>query len=243
MDNGLRHPNGCKKVQVANSHFDWTSSPYLLSFVFAHTTRAQAPTALPPVAAMSHKGSPELPRRVVDKVLGNLQHLPDSWPLMRFDLILHKSESFYAFWRRFLHLNEYLRNNLTPDTANATIDAHARGLTEHVVQFLAEWILMALEPARAITKARAPDFLFLHEKDFWFKQIWVDLYQTMALDRQRSYTRPVLGLVRSRRTSSTSLALALSFFRLFMVLLHSEVTMSCQRGFLYDVACFQKRLR
>ena len=74
--------------------------------------RAEAPTALPPVAAMSHEGSPELPRRVVDKVLGNLQHLPDSWPLMRFDLMLHKSDSFYAIWRRFLHLNEYLRNNL-----------------------------------------------------------------------------------------------------------------------------------
>ena len=142
---------------------------------------------------MSHEGSPELPRRVVDKVLGNLQ-LPDSWPLMRFDLMLHKSGSFYAIWRRFLHLNEYLRNNLTPDTANATIDAHARGLTEHLVQFLAEWILMALEPA--ITKARAPDFLFLHEKDFWFKQIWVDLHQTMVLDREGSYTRPALGLVR-----------------------------------------------
>ena len=55
---------------------------------------------------------------------------------------------------------------------------------------------MALEPARAITKTRAPDFLFLHEKDFWFKQIWVDLHQTMVLDREGSYTRPVLGLVR-----------------------------------------------
>ena len=151
---------------------------------------------LPPVAAMSHKGSLELPRRVADKVLGNLQHLPDSWPLMRFDLMLHKLESFYAIWRRFLHLNEYLRNNLTPDTANATIDTHARGLTEHLVQFLAEWILMALEPTRAITKACAPDFLFLHDKDFWFKQIWVDLHQTMVLDRQESYTRPVLNLVR-----------------------------------------------
>ena len=61
---------------------------------------------------------------------------------------------------------------------------------------LAEWILVALEPARAITKTRAPDFLFLHEKDFWFKQIWVDLHQTMVLDREGSYTRPVLGLVR-----------------------------------------------
>ena len=29
-----------------------------------------------------------------------------------------------------------------------------------------------------------------------FKQIWVDLHQTMVLDREGSYTRPVLGLVR-----------------------------------------------
>ena len=80
------------------------------------------------------------------------------------------------------------------ETANATIDEHARGLTEHLVQFLAEWIIMALEPARAITKVRAPDYLFVREKDFWFKQIWVDLRQTMVLDRQGSYSRPVIGL-------------------------------------------------
>ena len=142
------------------------------------TTRtiAPAPAVLTPVATMSHEGSPELPRRVVDNIIGNLQHLPDSWPLIRFDLMLHKSANYYAIWRRFLRLNEYLRN-FTPDTANATIDAHARGLTEHLVQFLAEWIIMALEPARVITKVRAPDFLFLHDKDFWFKQIWVDLHQ------------------------------------------------------------------
>ena len=158
-------------------------------------TSAPAPAELAPIATLSHEGSPELPRRVVDNIIGNLQHLPDSWPLIRFDLMLHKSANYYAIWRRFLHLNEYLRN-FTPDTANAAIDAHARGLTEHLVQFLAEWIIMALEPARVITKVRAPDFLFLHDKDFWFKQIWVDLHQTMVLDRQGSYTRPVIGLVR-----------------------------------------------
>ena len=200
--------------------------------------RAAAPATLPQAAAMSHEGSPELPRRVVDKVLGNLadavakryrpwpkglrtdslpwfdsplvqgasrlrytdkaqmqrpghtgrkalatkkdkvlgnlQHLPDAWPLMRFDLMLHKSSSFYAIWRRFLHLNEYLRNNLAPDTANATIDAHARGLTEHLVEFLAEWILMALEPARAITKTRAPDFFSCTRRTFGLnKSGWI----------------------------------------------------------------------
>ena len=117
------------------------------------TTRARTPAPAEPahITTLSQEGSPELPRRVVDKVLGNLQHLPDSWPLIRFDLMLHKSANYYAIWRRFLHLNEYVRN-LTPDTTNATIDAHARGLTEHLVQFLAEWIIMALEPAGSLQK-------------------------------------------------------------------------------------------
>ena len=122
----------------------------------ATTTRTStpAPAELAPLATLSHEGSPELPRRVVDSIIGNLQHLPDSWPLIRFDLMLHKSANYYAIWRRFLHLNKYLRN-FSPDTANDTIDAHAGGLIEHLVQFLAEWIIMALEPARVITKVRA----------------------------------------------------------------------------------------
>ena len=159
-----------------------------------------APAAPPAIHTLSHEGSPILPRAIFDKVLSNLRHLPENWPLMRFDLMLHKSASYYAIWRRFLRLNEYLRT-FSEQAANATIDAHARGLTEHLVQFLAEWIILALEPARAVTKVRAPDFLFLPEKDFWFKQIWVDLRQTMVLDRQGSYSRPVIGLVTGTQTA------------------------------------------
>ena len=62
-----------------------------------HTSAPQAPV---PIHTLSHEGSPEL-RQVADKVLGNLQRLPDSWPVIRFDLMLHKSASYYAIWRRF----------------------------------------------------------------------------------------------------------------------------------------------
>ena len=58
-------------------------------------TSAPAPAVLTPIATLSHEGSPELPRRVVDNIIGNLQHLPDSWPLIRFDLMLHKSAFFF----------------------------------------------------------------------------------------------------------------------------------------------------
>ena len=103
--------------------------------------------------------------------------------LIRFDLMLHKSASYYAIWRRFLHLNEYLRT-FSSKTADATIDAHARGLTEHLVQFLA----VALEPARVITKVRAPDFLFSMRKISGSNKS----VSTIVLDRQGSYTRPAM---------------------------------------------------
>ena len=134
-------------------------------------------------------------RPIVDKLLANVAHLPDNWPLMKMDLMLHKSESFYTVWRRFLHLNEWLRTD-DKEAADATIDSNARLLTQHLVQFLSEWIVMALEPARVVTKTRFPDYLFLHDKDFWFKQIWIDVHQAMVLDREGSYNGPVIGLVR-----------------------------------------------
>ena len=79
-----------------------------------------APAAPPPIHMLLREGLPTLPRTVVDKVLGNLQHLPDTWPLIRFDLMLRKSASYYAIWRRFLHLSEYLRT-FSPDTANVQL--------------------------------------------------------------------------------------------------------------------------
>ena len=41
-------------------------------------TRAPAPADPAPIATLSQEGSPEFPRRVVDKIFRNLQHLPDS---------------------------------------------------------------------------------------------------------------------------------------------------------------------
>ena len=59
--------------------------------------RTPAPEAPLPIHLLSHEGSPELPRTVVDKVLGNLQHLPDFWPLIRFDLMLHNRPATMPF--------------------------------------------------------------------------------------------------------------------------------------------------
>ena len=47
---------GGKEVQVANPHFDWTGSPRLLSFVFAHTTnKAEDRTRVTPFSVKHHR--------------------------------------------------------------------------------------------------------------------------------------------------------------------------------------------
>ena len=59
-------------------------------------TNAPAPAELAPIATLSHEGSPELPRRVVDNIIGNLQHLPDSWPLIQISQLLCHLATIFA---------------------------------------------------------------------------------------------------------------------------------------------------
>ena len=55
---------------------------------------------------------------------------------------------------------------------------------------------MRIEPAKELTRVKEPEFLFLHEKDFWLRSIWIDLRQAISIDRKSSRDRAPVGLVR-----------------------------------------------
>ena len=140
----------------------------------------------------SHRTRPMLPSMRMHE--GSLNTQCNSWP----------NGSSWPWSQPELSRNFFFCERLSASMARSLqlsficIPQSARALDQGGVEPRQAVSPKALRPwtARAITKARAPDFLFLHEKDFWFKQIWVDLHQTMVLDREGSYTRPVLGLVR-----------------------------------------------
>ena len=88
-------------------------------------------------------------------------------------------------WRRFLFVHELLRT-FEEKTAVAALRTNATRLVEHLVEFLSEWIVTFVEPAREVTKLRDPELLFLHEKDYWFRAIWQDLHLAATLDRVKS---------------------------------------------------------
>ena len=63
-------------------------------------------------------------------------------------------------WRRFLFVHELLRT-FDENTAVAALRTNATRLVEHLVEFLSEWIVTFVEPAREVTKIRDPELFFI----------------------------------------------------------------------------------
>ena len=141
------------------------------------------------------EGAQPIPRDLANDILAAIPLLPNEWPLVKIDLILQNTDKYYMSWRRFLFVHELLRA-FNENTAVAALRTNATRLVEHLVEFLSEWIVTFVEPARDVTKIRDPELLFLHEKDSWFRAIWQDLHLAATLDRVKSRDRPPVGLVR-----------------------------------------------
>ena len=141
------------------------------------------------------EGALPIPRDLANDILAAIPLLPTEWPLVKIDLILQNTDKYYMSWRRFLFVHELLRT-FEEKTAVAALRTNATRLVEHLVEFLSEWIVTFVEPAREVTKLRDPELLFLHEKDYWFRAIWQDLHLAATLDRVKSRDRPPVGLVR-----------------------------------------------
>ena len=140
------------------------------------------------------EGAMPIPRELGNDILAAIPLLPNEWPLAKIDLILQNTDKYYMSWRRFLFVHELLRTFNEKAAVNA-LRTNATCLVEHLVEFLSEWIVTFVEPAREVTKVRDPELLFLHEKDYWFRAIWQDIHCSNlgpALDRDR----PPVGLVR-----------------------------------------------
>ena len=94
-----------------------------------------------------------IPRELANDILAAIPHLPSEWPLAKIDLILQNTDKYYMSWRRFLFVHELLRT-FDEKAAVNVLRTNATSLVEHLVEFLSEWIVTFLEPAREVTKVR-----------------------------------------------------------------------------------------
>ena len=85
-----------------------------------------------------------------------------------------------------------------PDIAGAlrAVQAILPKLEVKMIEFLAEWMVTLLMPARHVMEVRAPHLSFMMLKEYWFRELYLGLKVTASFDRSESYTRVIDGQVR-----------------------------------------------
>ena len=183
------HGGQAMEVDAQGSTSQHSGAPFPYPFTHAPQYGGSTSSSTRPAPSSCHYTERTTAiRTFCDEILTVLANLPEEWPLVKFDLILNKAETYYVLWRRFLCLNERL-STLDDRPAACTINKNKDRILEHLVQVVSEWIVSSIEPAKELTRAKEPDFLFLHSKDFWFRSIWIDLHQALTIDRESSRDR------------------------------------------------------
>ena len=90
---------------------------------------------------------------------------------------------------------EYARRTVgIPTTApapavEATLDEMERILPKleaRMIEFLAEWLVTLLMPATHVLEVRAPHLSFMFLKEYWFRELYLDLKFTASFGRSES---------------------------------------------------------
>ena len=69
-------------------------------------------------------------------------------------------------------------------------------LEARIIEFLSEWLVTFLMPAKHVLETRAPHLYFMFLKAYWFRELYLGLKVTASFDRSQSYTRIIDGQVR-----------------------------------------------
>ena len=73
---------------------------------------------------------------------------------------------------------------------------HSPKLEARIIEFLSEWPVTFLMPAKHVLETRAPHLYFMFLKAYWFRELYLGLKVTASFDRSQSYTRIIDGQVR-----------------------------------------------
>ena len=69
-------------------------------------------------------------------------------------------------------------------------------LETRVIEFLAEWIVALLMPAKHVLETRSPHQAFMLLKDYWFRELYLGLKVAASFDRDESFTKTIDGQIR-----------------------------------------------
>ena len=145
--------------------------------------------------------APEL----TSELLHCLSTLPDPWPLAKITIDMEKPSQWVSKLCRLFFADEYVRRMVgvptttqVPDMEPAlkAVESILPKLEARIIEFLSEWLVTFLMPAKHVLDTRAPHLNFMFLKEYWFRELYLGLKVTASFDRLESYTRIIDGQVR-----------------------------------------------
>ena len=145
--------------------------------------------------------SPEL----TSELLRCLSTLPDPWPLAKVTIDMEKPSQWVSKMCRLFFADDYARRTVGvptaahgPEVESALKAVHGilPKLEARIIEFLSEWLVTFLMPAKHVLETRAPHLYFMFLKAYWFRELYPGLKVTASFDRSQSYTRIIDGQVR-----------------------------------------------
>ena len=170
-----------------------------------HTQRSKGSTATATQYRPKEGELPVIAPELTSELLHCLSTLPDPWPLAKITIDMEKPSQWVSKMCRLFFADEYARRTAGVPTAAQVPDLEPAfkaaqnilpNLEARIIEFLSEWLVTFLMPAKHVLDTRAPHLYFMFSKEYWFRELYLGLKVTASFDRSESYTRIIDGQVR-----------------------------------------------
>ena len=171
----------------------------------SHTQRSKGTTAATAHYRPQASELPVISPELTSELLHCLSTLPDPWPLAKVTIDMEKPSQWVSKMCRLYFADDYARRTVGvpaaahgPEVESALKAVHSilPKLEARIVEFLSEWLVTFLMPAKHVLETRAPHLYFMFLKAYWFRELYLGLKVTASFDRSQSYTRIIDGQVR-----------------------------------------------
>ena len=195
----------CKYLRaMVNQHGPQLQAVYNAAKVHAQRSRGTTATE---TGKYQPKESdlPVVAPELTSELLHCLSTLPDPWPLAKITINMDSSSQWVSKMCRLFFADEYARRAVGTPTASQLPDMESAfqavqnvlpKLETRIIEFLSEWLVTLLVPAKHVLETRSPHLSFMLLKECWFKELYLGLKVTASFDRTESYVRVIDGQVR-----------------------------------------------
>ena len=168
--------DGKKKRAMVNQHGPLIQSAH--EAAQSHTQRSKGTAAdtahYRPQASELPVISPEL----TSELLHCLSTLPDPWPLAKVTIDMEKPSQWVSKMCRLFFADDYARRTVGVSTAahGSEVESALKAvdgillpkLEARIIEFLSEWLVTFLMPAKHVLETRAPHLYFMFLEAYWF---------------------------------------------------------------------------